>query len=369
MSTRTSDRPVVDDPWTRWGWVFGGIWLFFWGFPLASIWGSDRSLTFQLGTTALIVLYMVVYVTTVRTAIARVSCHDYARAARFGLVGMAILIAIVVVLSFFIATGALTGMPFIVGMGVFVLPWRRVWTISLGLLAIGMAVSWWLWGLWPAGMFWGISVLVLGMSAISRYTEERQESNREATSRLELVEERERVARDVHDVLGHSLTVVAMKAELAKRLVDVDPERAKAELAEVQDLSRQALAEIRATVGGLRVARLQEEVDAARMALAGADIAAHLPQDVTVVDPRFRITLAWVLREAVTNVVRHSRAQNCTVELGADTVRVIDDGRGIGGRKEGNGLGGLRERVAQAGGTLNVSPGPDGLGTTVEVIL
>ena len=89
---------------------------------------------------------------------------------------------------------------------------------------------------------------------------------------LALVAERERVARDVHDVLGHSLTVVTVKAELAERLVDLDPERAKAELAEIQTLSRQALAEIRATVGGLRAARLGDELASARTALAGAGI-------------------------------------------------------------------------------------------------
>src|SRR5690606_543184 len=127
-------------------------------------------------------------------------------------------------------------------------------------------------------------------------------------------EERERVARDVHDVLGHSLTVVSVKAELAERLVDVDPARARAELVEIQSLTREALAEIRATVSGLRVARLGDELVAARTALTGAGIEADLPENPDVVDPRHRIVVAWVLREAVTNVVRHSGATRCTVE-------------------------------------------------------
>ena len=138
---------------------------------------------------------------------------------------------------------------------------------------------------------------------------------------LAIVEERERVARDVHDVLGHSLTVVTVKAELAERLVDLDPERAKGELAEIQALSRQALAEIRATVGGLRVARLGDELASARTALAGAGIEAHVPDDPGAVDPRHRTVLAWVLREATTNVVRHSDADACWVELDDEPAR------------------------------------------------
>lgn len=359
---------AIVDPWTRWGWLFGGVWLFFWLFPLSTIWTTDWGLGHRLLSTALILLYVVVYIWTVRVAIRRVSAQDYRRAARGGLTGMTVLIVIVVALAFLINTGALTGLPFLVGMSVFFLPWRGVWTVSLSLLAVGVVASWWAWGWWPPAMLWGISVLVLGMSAVSRYVEERQEANQEAVSRLALVEERERVARDVHDVLGHSLTVVSMKTELARRLVDADPERAKAELVEVEDLSRQALAEIRATVGGLRIARLADEVEAARVALAGAGIEADLPEDLTVVDPRHRITLAWVLREAVTNVVRHSRATRCAVELAAEQLVVTDDGRGMAGR-EGNGLRGLRERVDQAGGTLTLGPGPDGTGTRLEVHL
>jgi two-component system sensor histidine kinase DesK len=192
----------------------------------------------------------------------------------------------------------------------------------------------------------------------------------EAMSReLALVEERERVARDVHDVLGHSLTVVTVKAELAERLVDLDPARAKAELAEIQALSRQALAEIRATVGGLRGARLGDELASARTALAGAGIEAHVPADPAAVDPRHRIVLAWVLREATTNVVRHSDADECWVELDTNRLTVRDDGRGIDARPEGNGIRGLRERVEAAGGALTLTTGPDGHGTVLEVTL
>ena len=154
-----------------------------------------------------------------------------------------------------------------------------------------------------------------------------------------------------------------------ERLLEADPARARAELAEIQSLTRQALAEIRATVSGLRVARLADELAAAQAALDGAGIEADLPVDPSVVDPRHRIVLAWVLREAVTNVVRHSGATRCVVELGTDRLRVCDDGRGLGRSAPGNGLRGARERVSTAGGTLTVRPGPEGRGTLVEVQL
>lgn len=360
---------VGSDPWTRWGWMMGAIWLFFWGFPLAGTWTADRSLGFKLLATALIVAFMVVYICTVRRAIFLVAERSYEEASKAGLAGLGVLVLIVLALAFLIDANAMTGLPFVVSMGVFFLPWRLVWTVSLSLLGIGIVASSLAWGIFPSSVLWGISVIVLGMSALSRFTEERSAARIEAEGRQALSDERDRVARDVHDVLGHSLTVVSMKAELAKRLVDVDPERAKVELTEVQDLARTALAEIRATVGGLRITRLADEVESARVALAGAGIEADLPQDVSVVDPRHRITVAWVLREAVTNVVRHSRAARCTVRLASDGLSVTDDGRGIAPGREGNGIRGLRERVGQANGELTIGPGPDGRGTRLEVRL
>ena len=175
---------------------------------------------------------------------------------------------------------------------------------------------------------------------------------------LTITAERDRVARDVHDVLGHSLTVVSVKAELAQRLIDLDPDRARTELAEIQTLTRQALAEIRSTVGGLRAAGLDDEMAAATVALQAAGIEAHLPADSTALDPRRRTVAAWVLREAVTNVVRHSGAQHCTVTLDNSRLVVTDDGRGVDALLIGNGLRGLRERVDDSGGELRVGAPP-----------
>lgn len=368
MSPTTSST----DPWGRWGWLYGGIWLFFFLFPLVEVWTSDRTLPAQLAATGLIGAFCLVYVVTLRGAVAEVVQGSFARAQRRGILGLTVLIALAVALAAMIGSNSMTTLPFLVSLPVFFLPWRAMWATSLTIFGLGILGSLLAWGFWPASMLWGISVLVLGMSVMSRYLEESQEAAQEVANQLSLTEERERVARDVHDVLGHSLTVVTVKTELAARLIDVDPERAKQEMAQVQDLARQALAEIRATVGGLRVARLAEEVDSARVALDSAGIEAELPQDLSVVDPRHRITLAWVVREAVTNVVRHSRASRCRVELGESWVRVSDDGVGLDGRAEGTGLKGVRERVQQAGGTLTLRPGMQrpgegGRGTELEV--
>ena len=362
---RVSER----DPAVTWDWLSGAVWLLFLAFPLVSIWLTDRGLAWQVALTGLVALFAVGYVATVKPVTELVSDGRHDRARRVGWAGLLGLTVLAVLLAWQLGPNAMTTFPFLLSVPVFFLPWRQVWAVSAVMLGLVVPLTLLTWGLWPSAMLWGIAVMVLGIVVLSRYADERREAHRATRSRLAVVEERERVARDVHDVLGHSLTVVTVKTELAQRLVDVDPGRAKAELAEVQQLSRQALAEIRATVGGLRVARLADEVAAAQGALAGAGIAADLPEDLSVVDPRHRITLAWVLREAVTNVVRHSRATRCGVELGPGSIVVTDDGRGTRGRGEGNGIRGLRERVEQAGGRLHLGPGPDGTGTRLEVQL
>lgn len=192
--------------------------------------------------------------------------------------------------------------------------------------------------------------------------------------------QREQIARDVHDVLGHSLTVVALKTELARRLVHADPDRAAAELDEVLALTRRSLSDVRVTAGRLRTPDLGEQLAAAGTALRAAGVAPRLPRPeaADAVAPEHREVLAWCLREAVTNVVRHADAAHCTVLLEPGMLVVEDDGRGLGGAGgeagegergiEGSGITGMRERVAQAGGTLSVGPGPE-RGTRVEVTL
>ncbi|MFF0493584.1 sensor histidine kinase [Nocardia sp. NPDC004068] len=187
-----------------------------------------------------------------------------------------------------------------------------------------------------------------------------RELARRQQGELAIVEERNRVARDVHDILGHSLTVITVKTELAGRLVDLDPARAKAEIAEVERLAREALAGVRETVGGLREMSLAAELATARTALHASGIDADLPDSVDV-PPRQSILFGWVLREAVTNIVRHSQAHHCTVRVTPTTIEITDDGVGLPDTTpSGNGLAGLRERVRAAGGSLEITTPPGG---------
>jgi two-component system sensor histidine kinase DesK len=189
---------------------------------------------------------------------------------------------------------------------------------------------------------------------------------REQLVDLAVTRERERVGRDVHDILGHSLTVITVKTELAGRLLESVPpgpavDRARSEVADVERLAREALADVRATVSGTREVSLTGELAAARAALAAAGIRADLPSAVDVVPARYRELFAWALREGVTNVVRHSAATWCGVQLMADCVEIMDDGRGPGDCDGGgNGLAGLRARAAAADARLEVDRAPEG---------
>lgn len=179
--------------------------------------------------------------------------------------------------------------------------------------------------------------------------------------RLAAEQERLRIARDLHDLLGHALTTVTLKAELASRLAAREPDRAAAEMAEVAVLARQGLADVRAAVAGYRTVSLVTELAAAREVLRAAGISAELPAAVETVPLELRELFGWVVREGVTNVLRHAGARHVRVVLGERCVEVEDDGRGGGdGAVGGSGLSGLRERVGAAGGRILAGNRPDG---------
>ena len=224
-----------------------------------------------------------------------------------------------------------------------------------------------------AGMAAGCSFSSVAI-ALGRIGADVQERRQVKERELAAAAEREEIGRDVHDLLGHSLTVLTLKAEVAHRLVRRSPEAAERELAEIVELSRAALADVRATVTRLRVPDLAGQMEASRTAFAAADIAAAFTGRAGDVPLPQRELLAWALREATTNVLRHAGAAHVDVELAPGRVRVQDDGAGLAGHRPGNGLIGLRERVETAGGTLVLtSPAPGGTaarpGTVLEVNL
>jgi len=188
---------------------------------------------------------------------------------------------------------------------------------------------------------------------------------REELARNAVAEERLRFARDLHDLLGHSLSLIALKSELARRLAPVDGARAAEEMADVETTARRALAEVRDAVSGYRQVSCGQALAEARAALSGAGIALRGPDRVPVLPGPVDAALGWVVREATTNVLRHSHARTVTVVLTEDGVSaaltVTDDGRGPAEDTEpGSGLTGLRERVAALDGALTGGAAPGG---------
>ncbi|WP_235948353.1 sensor histidine kinase [Nocardia terrae] len=205
-----------------------------------------------------------------------------------------------------------------------------------------------------------IPLVVWLLREVGKRGQRLQATARQHRAELAIIEERNRVARDVHDILGHSLTVITVKTELAQRLLELDPERARAEMADVERLAREALAGVRSTVGGLREVSLPGELANARTALRAAEIEAELPEsgDLPI---RHGVVFGWVLREAVTNVVRHSGAEHCWVRVTPTSLEVSDDGVGMAdAAQNGSGLSGLHERVRATGGTLTLANRPEG---------
>lgn len=181
-------------------------------------------------------------------------------------------------------------------------------------------------------------------------------ATRDELARAAVAAERSRIARDLHDILGHSLTAITVKAGLARRLIGSDPSAAAVEVADIERLARDSLADVRATTAGYRDVSLAGEIAVARSVLTAAGIHADVPTAVDEVNPTGRLVFGYVVREAVTNVVRHSGARRCSVTLTPDSITVVDDGEGprrAGGH--GSGLRGLAERLSAVGGTLETA--------------
>jgi two-component system sensor histidine kinase DesK len=189
---------------------------------------------------------------------------------------------------------------------------------------------------------------------------------------LAVAADRERLARELHDLLARTLSLIAVKAELASRLSAKGDAAAAAELSDVQRLARQAVRDVREAVTGSHAPSFEAELAAAEVALRTAGIGLSLERSDVQIDPAHERTLAWAVREAVTNVVKHSGARTCRIALltcdGVTALEVDDDGRGPAAGHAGAGLAGLADRVRAVGGTLEVGRA-DGGGFRLQVRL
>ncbi|NBE93696.1 sensor histidine kinase [Nonomuraea sp. KC401] len=180
--------------------------------------------------------------------------------------------------------------------------------------------------------------------------------SREAKASLAVAEERLRFARDLHDLLGHSLAVITLKSELAAKLATKDAARASAEMAAVRELAGESLAEVQQAVHGYQRLDLEEELDGVRVALEATGARCEIRARADGLGPEARTLLAWAVREGGTNVLKHSRATRCAITIDGGVLEMVNDGvNGLPGTP-GNGLRGLSERLVAAGGSFSAAP-------------
>jgi two-component system sensor histidine kinase DesK len=252
------------------------------------------------------------------------------------------------------------------------IPWRQsrvaVLVVGLTVMVIAVAIQEW------AALSIGITGLFVGWASGAGMEAGRLshklDRSRQRVSVLAVAAERERIGRDLHDILGHSLTAISIKAGLAGKLIDHDAEAARAEMADIEVIARQALGDVRSTASGYREVRVPTEIASARSVLQAAGVAAQVPSAVEPLPDRVSELFGYVVREAVTNVVRHADATSCTIAVSADAVSVTDDGVGFtrSSTNPGSGLRGLSDRLTSAGGRLVVRSRPEG-GTEVRAEL
>jgi two-component system sensor histidine kinase DesK len=210
------------------------------------------------------------------------------------------------------------------------------------------------------------SITLAAIAIFTAYAHKHQKEMRrsqEEITRLATLAERERIGRDLHDLLGHTLSVVALKSELARKLIDRDIDSARREIAEVERVARESLAQVRNAVSGIRSTALSSELLAATALLEAQGLKVKCETENVKLPHDRETVLALSLREAATNVRRHSNARAVTIRLRNESAAVImevaDDGRG-GRIVPGNGLNGMRERLDTVGGSLSLWPNPEG---------
>ena len=339
--------PETEVGWTPYLWLvyFGFFWLRFFFAPAGAI-----ELTLAVIST---LLFLALYFSGFRRT---------GRAALLHILALAVLGIIwapfnIGASAFFVFAGAFA---MLVG------PQRQAWTVLLGLLVM-IALTALLFqphfGFWLPGL---LATLIVGAANIHFAEQGRRNAalrlSQSEVRQLARVAERERIARDLHDVLGHRLSVIVLKSELAGKLLERDPARARAEIAEVEKSARSALSEVREAIAGYRERSLSAELEQARLALTSADVELDLRlQEPLNLDAQTEAVLTLVIREAVTNIIRHARAHRCWIQLsrsqpdGELKLEIGDDGGGRI-RPEGGGIDGMRARIEALGGLFRLDP-------------
>jgi two-component system sensor histidine kinase DesK len=346
-------------------------WLLFQVFPAVDLIGTPRPVAVRVTAAVGLVAFTVAYAVVFNRFFGRRGAPAFAPLAVVAVLG--------VVLAAWLGPSFAGLMIYLSAAAAIALPQRWVWPVVAAATAVCAAVvaaHGELGDLFVLPLFCPLTAFALRgtrhlFSVNAELTEARDELARNAVA-----QERLRFARDLHDLLGHSLSLIALKSELAGRLSERDPARARAEMADVEATARRALAEVRDAVSGYRQVSFGQALAEARSALSAAGIALRGPAAVPPLPAAVDAVLGWVVREATTNVLRHSGARSVTVELtardDAAALTVTDDGdeprRVAADRAPGAGLAGLAERAAALGGRVEAGAGP-GRGFAVRAFL
>jgi two-component system, NarL family, sensor histidine kinase DesK len=382
---------------SRVGWMFAAIWLVYLAQPASRLW-SDPNLAHRYVGLADLIAFSAVFVATFAAVRFLRLRENRVLSRRIGVAAMVAQATFVAIGYFIIGSSASLLLIYVAVMAVFLLPTRAGWAMVAACIAASVIVPWQVHG-WTVDGSLAFQIFVSALAAwgVGQVIQRNAQlvAARNEITRLALADQRNQFGRDLHDILGHSLTVVAVKAELAGRLASLNPQRAETEIADVERIARQALADVRAAAAGYREITLAGELASAQTALAAAGIEADLPDQEMCQIPRLQQELfGWAVREGVTNVVRHSGAARCRIRVSPSEVEISDDGCGppapagasldggsharedspasesggcggwvpddlqrLGsgcGATSGHGLSGLRERAAGAGATLSV---------------
>lgn len=249
----------------------------------------------------------------------------------------------------------------------------RYLSVLAGLNALCVAEAWLLNYPWQAVVTIPVTTFIIGLIVNAERANEAKDAelqlSQEEVRRLAATAERERIGRDLHDLLGHTLSLITLKLELSRKLFDRDIEAAKREVTEAEKVARHALAEVRSAVTGIRAADLAAELASARLLLASSGVHLDYTHPPTDLPPDVERGLSLILREAATNIARHAEAHSASIlwhrEPASVRMTIKDDGRG-GLDHDGNGLSGMRERVRALNGAMTIES-PRGQGTRLNV--
>lgn len=338
--------------------LHAGIWVVFLIIPVLLIaFSSDAGVGWDVAAYLAIAVFAVLYIAIFRRMITN-EMPSIAAGAKPNLgpatVGTVLLLACTAVTVPSLGPNAISMMPFLAALWMWALPLRAAMVAAGAWWLIAIAFIRLVAGEADAGLWLGPTIALLFVTVFRVYNE-RAVREEELATELATTREREEISRDVHDLLGHSLTAVSLKAQIARRLLRADPDRAEAELDELLALTQRSLEEVRGVVGRMRTPDLSSQLAATREILETADVAVEIRGTVAGVPPRHRALFAWALREGATNIVRHAQATSARITLTAHRLVVADDGVGIRAA-EGHGLTGLRRRIEDAGGALRVRP-------------